>query len=56
LPDDPDGAVDVRALFEKIEAGGYSGFFSIEMFSDELWALPAAEAVRRMRDSMEFLV
>jgi 4-hydroxyphenylpyruvate dioxygenase len=56
LPDDPAGALDVQALFAKIEAGGYSGFFSIEMFSDELWALPAAEAAGRMWDSMAFLI
>jgi sugar phosphate isomerase/epimerase len=34
---------------------GYEGFFSIELFSDDLWALPAEEAARQMRDSMKFL-
>jgi sugar phosphate isomerase/epimerase len=56
LPNDPSGAVDVHALFTMIEAGGYNGFFSIEMFSDELWALSPTEAARRMYDSMEFLL
>ena len=48
LPDDPQGALDLRALFAPIESNGYSGFFSIEMFSEELWALSPNEAAKRL--------
>ncbi|HEX8552106.1 MAG TPA: sugar phosphate isomerase/epimerase family protein [Abditibacteriaceae bacterium] len=56
LPDDPTGALDVKALFTKIEANGYAGLFSIEMFSQELWDLPPATAAKRMFDSLQFLL
>lgn len=56
LPDDPAGALDVKALFAKIEANGYNGLFSIEMFSKELWAMPPSEAAKRMFDSLRFLL
>lgn len=46
------GCLDLAALFGRIEAAGYGGYFSIEMFSEELWALPPAEAARRMYDSL----
>jgi 4-hydroxyphenylpyruvate dioxygenase len=46
------GCLDLRALIGAIESNGYNGLFSIEMFSDELWALPAAEAARRMYQSL----
>ncbi|MBV9849514.1 MAG: sugar phosphate isomerase/epimerase [Armatimonadetes bacterium] len=47
-----DGVLPLRELFGRIEAGGYRGFFSIEMFSDALWALPPEEAARRMYRSL----
>lgn len=47
-----EGCLDLRALFGQIERHGYLGYFSIEMFSDALWALPAAEASRRMYESL----
>lgn len=50
-----EGYLDLPELFGKIEAAGYAGYFSIEMFSDELWALPAAEAAARMYDAMAWL-
>jgi len=46
------GCLDLRALFGKIESGGYTGLFSIEMFSDELWALSSREAAQKMYDSL----
>lgn len=46
------GCLDLTALFGALEAHGYRGFFSIEMFSRELWAMPAAEAAKRMYESM----
>ena len=53
LPDDPEGAIDLRELFGRIEAHGYTGFFSIEMFDEDLWAMPVREAARRLRQSLE---
>lgn len=47
-----DGVLDLPALFGTLEAHGYDGAFSIEMFSDELWALPAEEAARRCYQSL----
>ena len=47
-----EGCLDLSALFGRIEACGYEGYFSIEMFSDELWAMPAEAAAKRMYDSL----
>lgn len=47
-----DGILDLRAIFGRIEELGYRGDFSIEMFSQKLWALPPAEAARRMYRSL----
>ena len=47
-----DGCLDLRALFGQIERHGYTGYFSIEMFSDALWALPPREAARQMYESL----
>ncbi|HEX8833833.1 MAG TPA: sugar phosphate isomerase/epimerase family protein [Abditibacteriaceae bacterium] len=55
LPDDPQGALDLRALFAPIEANGYTGFFSIEMFSEELWAMPARDAAKRLYEAAGIL-
>lgn len=46
------GILDLRALFGQIEAYGYEGFFSIELFNEDLWALPAPEAARLMYESL----
>ena len=46
------GCLDLKALFGKLEEFGYDGYFSIEMFSDDLWAKPAAESAKLMYDSM----
>lgn len=46
------GVLDLRAIFGRIEELGYRGNFSIEMFSEKLWALPPAEAARRMYSSL----
>jgi len=47
-----DGILDLHAIFGRIEELGYQGDFSIEMFSETLWALPPAEAARRMYASL----
>ena len=49
------GCLDLPALFGRIEDYGYRGYFSIEMFSDELWALPAERAAGLMYASLAYL-
>jgi len=46
------GCLDLRTLFGRLEQHGYAGYFSIEMFSEELWALPAAQAAAKMYASL----
>ena len=46
------GILDLPAILGQIERHGYDGAFSIELFNEELWALPAAEAARRMYHSL----
>ncbi len=47
------GCLDLRTLFGALEKFGYEGFFSIEMFSDELWAMPPGKAARLMYNSLQ---
>ncbi|MBN1640297.1 MAG: sugar phosphate isomerase/epimerase [Anaerolineae bacterium] len=47
-----EGILDLPAILGQIEHHGYQGFFSIELFNEGLWALPAAEAARRMYQSL----
>jgi len=47
-----EGCLDLRAIFGRLDELGYGGYYSIEMFSEELWALPAAEAATRMYKSL----
>ena len=42
-----EGILDLPALIAVLERHGYAGFFSIEMFNADLWAMPAAEAAER---------
>ncbi|MBC8075631.1 MAG: sugar phosphate isomerase/epimerase [Chloroflexales bacterium] len=46
------GVLDLAGLIALLEAGGYSGYFAIEMFNADLWALPAATAAERCYASM----
>jgi 4-hydroxyphenylpyruvate dioxygenase len=46
------GIVGLPALIARLEEYGYTGYFSIEMFSEELWRLPAVEAARLCYNSM----
>ena len=34
------GMLDAHALISRLEEHGYTGFFSLEMFNADLWALP----------------
>lgn len=49
------GSMNLPLLLGRIEEYGYKGYFSIEMFSKDLNALPAKEAARLMYDSMLWL-
>jgi 2-keto-myo-inositol isomerase len=46
------GCLDLKSLFGALKTNGYSGYFSIEMFNDELWELPAHRAAHLMYDSL----
>ena len=46
---------DLPALLGRLERHGYEGYFSIELFNEELWAMPVAEAAKLMYDSLLWL-
>ena len=46
------GCLDLKAIFGQLDRNGYRGYYSIEMFSDKLWAMPARKAARIMYDSL----
>ncbi len=46
------GCLDLTDLIGRIESFGYRGFYSIEMFNEELWRLPADEAAALMYNSL----
>lgn len=46
------GCLDLKAIFGQLEKHGYKGYFSIEMFSEKLWAMPAKKAAKIMYDSL----
>jgi sugar phosphate isomerase/epimerase len=45
------GVLDLPALISALEHNGYSGFFSVELFNEELWQLPPREAARLAYES-----
>jgi 2-keto-myo-inositol isomerase len=47
-----EGCLDLPAIFGQIEKCGYTGDFSIEMFTKSLYDLPAAEAAAKMYQSL----
>ena len=47
-----EGVVDLPGIISALEQNGYQGYFSIEMFSANLWRLPAKEAARRCYESL----
>ena len=46
------GILDLKAIFGQLDKNGYKGYYSIEMFSDKLWAMPARKAAKIMYDSL----
>ena len=47
-----DGVLDLPEIISALERNGYEGYFSIEMFSAELWQQPAKEAARRCYETL----
>lgn len=47
-----EGILDLQALIGALEKYGYDGYFSIEMFNEDLWQLPAAETAQRCYKSL----
>jgi sugar phosphate isomerase/epimerase len=50
-----EGILDLDALFGRIEESGYDGYFSIELFNQEVWDLPTGDAARRCFTAMQRL-
>ena len=58
-----DGAVDVPAILAALDEAGWTGFYDLEIFSDNgafgnawpdsLWDVPADELARRGREAFE---
>jgi 4-hydroxyphenylpyruvate dioxygenase len=46
------GILPLTQIVGTLESSGYQGFFSIEMFNEELWGLPADDAARRCYESL----
>ena len=47
-----EGVLPLAEMITRLEAGGYTGYYSLEMFSAELYALPVGEAARRCYASL----
>jgi sugar phosphate isomerase/epimerase len=47
-----EGCANLPRLFDALEAGGYSGWYDIEIFSDELWKLEPEEFAQRSVDGL----
>jgi sugar phosphate isomerase/epimerase len=58
-----DGVLDLASVFRTLEAGGYQGWYDVEIFSDDgtfgdafpdsLWDVDPCELARRARESVE---
>lgn len=49
------GVLDLPAILGRIDDSGYDGFYSIELFNRDIWALSPAEAARQCYQSMRGL-
>jgi sugar phosphate isomerase/epimerase len=47
-----EGVADLPRLFDALAAGGYHGWYDIEIFSDELWKLAPEEFAQRSVDGL----
>jgi len=46
------GCLDLPALFARLEEHGYAGYYSIELFNEQLWSMPVRDAAKLMYQSM----
>ncbi|MBT3341450.1 MAG: sugar phosphate isomerase/epimerase [Gemmatimonadetes bacterium] len=47
-----EGCLDLPLIFSRLELNGYDGYFSIEMFDEELWAMSPEAAAKGMYASL----
>jgi len=47
-----EGVLDLPEIIAALERNGYEGYFAIELFNADLWALPARETARRCYESL----
>jgi 2-keto-myo-inositol isomerase len=47
-----EGILDLPGIISALERGGYVGYFAVELFNADLWALPAKETARRCYESL----
>jgi sugar phosphate isomerase/epimerase len=47
-----EGCANLAELFDALEAGGYQGWYDLEIFSDELWQLDPEEFAQRSVDGL----
>src|SRR5829696_6781261 len=47
-----EGVLDLPAIISALESNGYEGYFAIELFNADLWALSAQETARRCYESL----
>lgn len=44
--------MDLPGIISALETNGYDGYFAIELFNADLWALPVEETARRCYESL----
>jgi len=47
-----EGVLDLQEIISALEKSGYEGYYCIELFNADLWALPAKETARRCYESL----
>ena len=52
LPGSGQGGLDVKGIVRRIESLGYRGYFSLELFNQELWKVPSAKISGEMYGAM----
>ncbi len=52
LPGSGKGTLALREIVRRIERFGYHGYFSLEMFNQDLWRMPSSQISRDMYQSM----
>lgn len=52
LPGGGQGCLDVKGIIGRIEHFGYRGYFSLEMFNQDLWKIPSSKISQEMYQAM----